>query len=90
MLIQIALNLFLGLIHLFLYPLRIAALPAAFATTFASFVVMMADGIRFINNYIDVAYISTLFAFIVACNALHNAYRFGMWLIRKIPFLGID
>lgn len=89
MLIQIFLNLFLGLLHLFLFPLRIQALPEGFATTFAAFVVMMADGIRFINNYIDVAYISSLFAFIVALNALHNAYRFGMWLIKKIPFVNI-
>lgn len=89
MIVQIFLNLFLGLLQIFLTPLRIQALPEGFATTFATFVTMMADGVRVVNVYIDVAYIGALFSFIMACNALHNAYRFGMWLIKKIPFVNI-
>lgn len=90
MLIQILLNLVLALLRVLLLPFQVAALPGTVATTFLTFTAYVADGMRVVNAYIDTVYIGSLFVFIMSINVFTNGYRFVMWLLRKIPFLGID
>lgn len=48
------------------------------------------SGMRWVACYIDVGYIMSLLAVVIAVDAGLYLYKFGMWIIKKIPFLGVN
>lgn len=47
-------------------------------------------GMGILNNYVDIAYIFSLFGVIVVIEGAHVTYKFVMWVLRKIPMAGIS
>ena len=70
--------------------LEIITLPAKFGTVVLVIIAKLAEGMAIINAYIDSVYIGALFAVVVSVMALINTWRVIRWILKKIPFLGID
>lgn len=79
-----------GLLELLLAGLEIVTLPAKFGTVLLTIIAKLAEGMAIINVYVDSVYLGGLFAVVVSVMALFNAWRVIRWIIRKIPFFGID
>lgn len=90
MIIEFFLNLILGFFRVVLIPDHIEDLPDTLTTTLATLSAILIDGIRIINAFIDETYIAALIVFVIAFNGAITAYHVIMWVLRKIPFLGID
>ena len=78
------------LLGLLLTGLQIVALPAKFGSVVLTIISKLAEGFAILNVYVDSVYIGALFAVCVSVMALFNAWRLVRWIIRKIPFFGID
>lgn len=90
MLIEIVLNFILLVFRVAFLPIQIEHLPSDIQIVLATLTAYLIDGARVVCAYIHVPYITALLAFVIAMNAVMNAYRFLIWLLRKVPFLGID
>lgn len=49
----------------------------------------VASGMAFVAAYVDVSYLLSLLAVVLAVDAGLYLYKLGMWIIKKIPFLGV-
>ena len=90
MLIEIILNFILLVFRAAFATIQIENLPSDIQTVLATLTAYLIDGGRVICAYIHVPYILALLTFVIAMNAVMSGYRFLMWVLRKIPFLGID
>lgn len=90
MLIEIILNFILLVFRVAFATIQIENLPSDIQMVLATLTAYLIDGGRVICAYIHVPYILALLTFVIAMNAVMNGYRFLMWVLRKIPFLGID
>lgn len=90
MLIEILLNIVLAFLRVVLLPLQIDNIPQDVLTIFATLTGYLIDGARVVCAYIHVTYFALLLGIVIAVNTLINGYRFLMWVLRKIPFFGID
>ena len=90
MLIQGVLNLIAGLFRLLLLPLRLISMPARVAEIFSDVIGYFVQGVAILQAYTHFSFLFLLFSFCVAVETLYLGYHFIMWILRKIPFLGID
>lgn len=90
MVIKLVLLVIKGLLAALLAPYALDALPAKFYEVLLVITGKLAVGFSVVNCYVDVAYISALFAVVVGVMAIVNAWRVIHWVLQKIPFLGIE
>ena len=81
-----------GVVLLGIYQLFNAfpALPNTFWSTINSVLPYVARGVKFINGFI---YPEIVWPLATACLAIHTAYvgyRVYMWVVKKIPMLGVS
>jgi hypothetical protein len=50
----------------------------------------MQNGIYILNNYMNLEYILVLFGIILVIDIAIHVYHFVMWILKKIPMLGIS
>lgn len=90
MLIQGVLNLIAGLFRLLLLPIRLASMPDTVSDIIQDVIGYLIQGVAIVQTYTHFAFLFALFTFCAAVEALYLGYHFVMWILRKIPFLGID
>lgn len=90
MLIQTVLNLIAGLFRLLLLPFRVANISNDLQAKILLVIDYLADGAAVVQSYTDFSFLLFLLGFCVTVEVLDNGYHFVMWILRKIPFLGID
>lgn len=69
---------------------EIPQLPASameYVTTLFDYLVV---GAGLLNNYVPLGYLLVLFGVLLAVDAAILIYHFVMWIIRKIPMLGMS
>lgn len=89
MIVKAVLDLVLVLLNAILLPVRIVTFPAAVASIILQIIGFLDTGAGIMKTFCHWNYISTLLGFIIAMNALVAAYHFGMWILKKIPFINI-
>lgn len=85
-------NMFLGLLYAFFtvaIPGPGGALPPGVATYVSMALEYMLAGTMILNAYIDLGYLLILYGIIFSFDVSIMAFRFVMFILRKIPFLGI-
>ena len=90
MLINALLNLLLLLLRALLLPLKLVTFPVQVGAVILNIIAAFADGAAIVNAYVDEVYLGVLFGFVLSVIALVNGYRLIRWVLKKIPFLGID
>lgn len=69
---------------------EIPPMPAEVTQYLDTFTDYLATGAGVVANYIPLPYAMTLFGVTLAIDAGFMLYHFVMWLVKKIPMLGIE
>lgn len=65
--------------------INLPGMPDGVRDLLITFTGYLTTGIALVANYVDVEYLLTLFAIIMAVDGGILVYKFIMWIIRKIP-----
>lgn len=71
-------------------PINIPPLPTEIQSYMSKFFDYLETGAGVLANYVPLSYFFILFGVILAVDVGVQIYHFIMWLIRKIPFLGMS
>lgn len=89
MIIQLLLTLIYNIFNLLLV-IEIPSLPDAVQTYINSLFDYLVAGASILANYTPLGYLLTLFGIIVAIDIGINVYKFIMWILKKIPMIGVS
>lgn len=90
MIVNALIDLLYGLIDWITSGLNIPELPPEVMTVAAQVTQYLVAGLKILANYTHLDYLLVLFGVVVAVDAGMLVYKFIMWIIRKIPMLGIS
>lgn len=78
----------------FVYLMRVLAdlpvIPLGFLTYIEQVMPFIASGIKFVNTFTYAGVVIPLALVMVALHTFWVGYRVVMWIIKKIPMLGVD
>lgn len=72
------------------FPAISSALPEHFGDYFTGFLVFIAQGVSFVNAFIDSAYVFSLLGLILSVDILCKTFQVIKWILQKIPFFGLS
>ena len=90
MIIEALLNVIAGFLAVLLYPLQLAQLPDNIADIMVTLLGYLADGVAIVAAYTHFTFLVVLFEIVIAIDILYTLYIIVMWILRKIPFLGVS
>lgn len=90
MIIGLLLELVLALFNILTSGLNIVSFPTPVLDLLYDVVSYLTFGLSFLNNYIDVPYFMSLFGIVVGMDVAFGIYDFVMWVLKKIPMLGVE
>ena len=91
MIIKLLLNLLKGLLDLILNLFDVLPdLPAGLIDNINSYVSLIIQNSKVVSFFIPLKFCLTLVAIVLVIENFHYIYRFTMFLLRKIPFIGIE
>lgn len=90
MIIEALMNLVYYLFEFLTLPISIPGLPEGVRDVITGALDFISVGIALAANYFDIGYLVTLFGLILAVDAGMLVYKFVMWVIKKIPMIGIE
>lgn len=90
MLIEALLNLIYTVLDFLFAPIHLPSLPEGVASFLASAMEYLQVGLSILAAYTDLNYLLALFGIIIAVDAAVLVYKLVMWILRKIPMLGIQ
>ena len=90
MLVDFLIDMVFGLVQMILSAFNIPPLPEELMKVVESLVQYIQTGIAILSNYCHIGYLLILFGIVVSVDLAILGYRFVMWILRKIPVLGIS
>lgn len=90
MIIEALMNVVYVLFELLTMPISIPGLPEGVRGVMTGALDYISVGVALLANYCDIGYLVTLFGVILAVDAGMLIYKFVMWIIKKIPMIGIQ
>ena len=90
MIVNALIDMLYGLIDWLTSGLNIPALPPEVMQVASQVTQYLVMGLKFIANYTHLDYLLVLFGIVAAVDAGLLVYKFVMWIVRKIPMLGMS
>lgn len=90
MIIEGLLNVLYNVFSALTSAINIPAMPADVSTYLTQFVSYIKVGLQILAVYTPLSYLLTLFGIVVAIELGLKIYHFVMWVIKKIPMLGVS
>lgn len=90
MIISLIMDILYASVALLTAPINIPSLPDGVQDVVNQYLGYISDGMTILNVYCDLGYLFTLFSLILLVDIGLMLYKFVMWILRKIPMLGID
>lgn len=90
MIIEALMNLLLNVFTLLTSPINIPKMPDEVAVYLANFLEYIEMGLQVLAVYTPLDYLLVLFGIIIAIDVGLAVYHFVMWVLKKIPMLGIS
>lgn len=90
MIIKSLADLILVVVQVLTVPIKIPSMPEGVQTAFADFCSYIEAGLGIVANYTHLGYLATLFGLVVAIETGLLLYKLIMFIIRKIPMLGVS
>lgn len=90
MIVKALIGMLTGLIEWITSGLNIPGLPPEAAQVAAQVTQYLVTGLQIVANFTHLDYLLVLFGVVVAVDGGMLVYKFIMWVIRKIPMLGIE
>lgn len=66
------------------------AIPTGLAEYTDQFITYIKSGMGFISYFLPMSLVNALLTFVVACELFMFGYRVVMWILKKIPMLGVE
>lgn len=90
MIIELLLDCLYRIFSLLTEPIKIYALPDNILETAGDIFLYVINGVQIVGNFIDLQVAGYLFIVIVSVDVGLSLYHFVMWILKKIPMLGIS
>lgn len=90
MIIELLLDCIYGLFSLLTAVIKIPQMPTEATTYITQFFDYLEAGAGILANYTPLGYIMILFGVVLAVDVGIKLYHFVMWILKKIPMLGIS
>lgn len=90
MILELLLDMLYGIFSLLTTPINIPAFPEEVSEMLSVIFDYIVTGIKICNVFIPMYYFGILFGIILAIDAGIAIYKFVMWVLKKIPMLGIS
>lgn len=90
MIVNLCLNVFLLVLRGLFAGIEFLHLPQTVLDKLEMFWSYIRQGASVVAAYTHYEYLLTLLAFVTAFSVAMNGYRFIMWVVRKIPYWGVD
>lgn len=90
MIIKGILELFFSLLQIVFSPIALPQLPAKASSYLDQFIDWILGGYNVIGMFIDLGMVKTLIPIVVVIANLDKVWSFIMFILRKIPFIGVE
>lgn len=90
MILESVFNLFSSAVKLIFGWIDIPDLPASVDSVIDSLFEYVSSGIGFLAIFLDMDFVLLLLPFVLVVSNFEKVYKLTMYVLRKIPFLGID
>lgn len=90
MLVELLINFVYFVLNIVTAVLTVPTMPVKVGEVLGILVEYVSTGIAILGNYMDMAYILTLFTAIAVLDTAVVTYKIVMWFLRKIPVLNIN
>lgn len=90
MIIELLLNIVYGILSVLTLALKFPAMPVKVVEIVATALDYITSGIAIVGSYVDMSYLLILFGAIAIIDTVIVGYRVVLWIIKKIPILGIE
>lgn len=90
MIIKLLMDQILFVFGLLTAAINVPSLPPEVAETVGTMLEYVSMGISFMGNFVNMPYLLVLFNIIVGADVAVLIYRLVMWVMRKIPMIGVS
>lgn len=90
MIIEMILDALFNVFELLTTPINIPQFPAEVSSLLNSAFTYISSGIGILANYTHLSYLLVLLGIIVGIDVGISIYHFVMWVLKKIPLLGVS
>lgn len=90
MIIEALMQVVYKLFEILTLPIQIPSLPPEISNIMDTVLEYLQMGLGLLANYCDLGYLLTLFGLVMAVDVGVLLYKMVMWIIRKIPMLGMS
>lgn len=89
MIIELLLTAFYNIISLLFSPINIPRIPDDVFSYIETFISYIATGKAILSQFVPIDYFLILFGIVVVIESAILIYHFVMWILKKIPMVGI-
>jgi hypothetical protein len=90
MIIEALINLVYSIFSLLTSGVKVPPLPDEVLDILGQFFDYISTGMSILNNFVHLPYLLVLFGIIVTLEVVLHIYYFVLWVLKKIPFLGME
>lgn len=90
MIVELIFDLIYAVLSVLTLALKMPAMPVKVVEIIATAMDYITSGLAIVSAYVDMSYLLTLFGIIAVIDFVIVAYHIIMWILRKIPILGIE
>lgn len=90
MIVELVFDLIYAVLSVLTLALKLPSMPVKVVEIIATAMDYITSGIAIVSAYVDMSYLLMLFGVIFAIDVALLAYHIIMWILRKIPILGIE
>ena len=90
MIIELLINLIYVVFSALTLVIKVPGMPVKVIEIMATVVDYITSGIAVVSNFIDMSYVLILFSLVAIVDVAVMLYHVIMWVLRKIPILGIE
>lgn len=90
MIIKLLIDLLYSVFYVLTLPIAIPSMPDSVREFIATALDYISSGMGIVANFVDLPYLLTLFGIVAAVDVGMMIYKLVMWVLRKIPMLGIE
>mgnify|MGYP004705263479 FL=1 len=90
MVVEAIINALSGLFLALLSVIDIPDMPESIQSAVATVTQYLGAGYGVLSNFVDMSIVGPLLLAVVVIDAAYHVYLFVMWILRKLPFLGMS
>lgn len=90
MIIESLLNMIVGLVKILLGWINLPGTPDKVKAALDYLLQCISDGIGFIGIVVDLQFLKIVIPLVLVISNFDKVYKFTMWIVKKIPFLGMQ